>query len=227
MRGAAGKRMRRRMLKTIIMDFDGLIVDTENVWYHIFREWFRKNKSYDLSVTEFLKCVGSNSEDLFRELDGKGVHVDRGQFSRDTTEEFIETSSILPAKDGVEAFLRQSKENGLSVVLATSSGKKKPSVHLNRLGLMKYFDCLVTAEDVEHIKPAPDLFLKAAERTKAGVQECLVVEDSLNGLKAGVNAGMRVLVVPNEVTRHCTFEGEYLMADSLADVDVQKLIKEF
>ena len=62
------------MLKTIIMDFDGLIVDTENVWYHIFKEWFQKYKGYDLSVMEFLKCVGSNSEDLFRELDGKGIH---------------------------------------------------------------------------------------------------------------------------------------------------------
>ena len=87
------------------MDFDGLIVDTENVWYHIFKEWFQKYKGYDLSVMEFLKCVGSNSEDLFRELDGKGIHVDREQFSHDTTESLIEASSILPAKEGVETFL--------------------------------------------------------------------------------------------------------------------------
>ena len=57
------------MLKTIIMDFDGLIVDTEVVWYHIYVEWFRREKGYDLSVQEFLTCVGSNSEDLFRKLD--------------------------------------------------------------------------------------------------------------------------------------------------------------
>ena len=215
------------MLKTIIMDFDGLIVDTENVWYHIFKEWFQKYKGYDLSVMEFLKCVGSNSEDLFRELDGKGIHVDREQFSHDTTESFIEASSILPAKEGVETFLRQSKENGLFVALATSSGKKKPTVHLNRLGLMKYFDFLVTAEDVEHIKPAPDLFLAAAEKTEAAPQECLVVEDSLNGLKAGLKEKMRVLVVPNEVTRHCAFEGQYRIENSLADVDVRELIENF
>ena len=127
----------------------------------------------------------------------------------------------------METFLRQSKENGLFVALATSSGKKKPTVHLNRLGLMKYFDFLVTAEDVEHIKPAPDLFLAAAEKTEAAPQECLVVEDSLNGLKAGLNAKMRVLVVPNEVTRHCAFEGQYRIENSLADVDVRELIENF
>ena len=92
---------------------------------------------------------------------------------------------------------------------------------------MKYFDFLGTAEDVERIKPAPDLFLEAARRTASAPEECLVVEDSLNGLRAGINAGMRVLVVPNEVTRHCAFEGQYRMEASLADVDVPGLIKDF
>lgn len=111
--------------------------------------------------------------------------------------------------------------------LATSSTRKKPETHLNRLNLMKYFDLLVTAEDVEHIKPAPDLFLKAAEKAGCKVEECLVVEDSLNGLKAGLNASMRVLVVPNDVTRHCDFQGQYRLADSLLDVDMKELIREF
>ena len=66
----------------------------------------------------------------------------------------------------------------------------------------------VTAEDVTRIKPFPDLFLTAASKLALSPGECLVVEDSLNGLKAGQNAGMRVLVVPNDVTKHCKFEGD-------------------
>lgn len=215
------------MLKTIIMDFDGLIVDTEVVWYHIYVEWFRKNKQYELSVQEFLTCVGSNAEDLFRKLDDAGIHVDREAFVRDTQQRFIEESSRLPAKPGVEAFLKSARENGLSVALATSSGRQKPTIHLERLGLMQYFNLLVTAEDVERIKPNPDLFFKAAEKLGSTPEECLVVEDSLNGLRAGLNAGMRVLVVPNDVTRYCAFEGQYRMCDSLADVDVPALIAQF
>lgn len=215
------------MLKTIIMDFDGLIVDTEVVWYHIYVEWFRKEKGYDLSVQEFLACVGSNAEDLFRKLDAKGIPVDRDAFAKDTFARFIEESSRLPAKPGVEDFLKQAHTNGLSVALATSSGRKKPTVHLERLGLLSYFDLLVTAEDVERIKPHPDLFLKAAEKLGCTPDECLVVEDSLNGLLAGLNAHMRVLVVPNDVTKYCQFEGQYQLCQSLTEVNVPQLIANF
>ena len=209
------------------MDFDGLIVDTEVVWYQIYVEWFRKQKNYDMSVQEFLICVGSESEELFKSLDSRGIHVDREAFARDTQQRFIEESTKLPAKPGVEDFLREAKKHGIFVALATSSTRKKPETHLNRLNLMQYFDTLVTAEEVEHIKPAPDLFLKTAEKAGCGIEECLVVEDSLNGLKAGLNANMRVLVVPNDVTKYCDFKGEYLMVDSLEDVDMDKLIREF
>ena len=215
------------MLKTIIMDFDGLIVDTEVVWYQIYVEWFRKNKNYEMSVQEFLICVGSEAEELFKSLDSRGIHVDREIFARDTQQRFIEESTKLPAKPGVEDFLRTAKKQGIVIALATSSTRKKPETHLNRLNLMKYFDLLVTAEDVQRIKAAPDLFLKTAEKAGCTVEECLVIEDSLNGLKAGLNANMRVLVVPNDVTKYCDFQGEYLMVNSLEDVDVEKLIREF
>ncbi len=215
------------MLKTIIMDFDGLIVDTEVVRYQIYVEWFRKNKNYEMSVQEFLICVGSEAEELFKSLDSRGIHVDREIFARDTQQRFIEESTKLPAKPGVEDFLRTAKKQGIVIALATSSTRKKPETHLNRLNLMKYFDLLVTAEDVQRIKPAPDLFLKTAEKAGCTVEECLVIEDSLNGLKAGLNANMRVLVVPNDVTKYCDFQGEYLMVNSLEDVDVEKLIREF
>ena len=215
------------MLKTIIMDFDGLIVDTEVVWYQIYVEWFRKNKNYEMSVQEFPICVGSEAEELFKSLDSRGIHVDREIFARDTQQRFIEESTKLPAKPGVEDFLRTAKKQGIVIALATSSTRKKPETHLNRLNLMKYFDLLVTAEDVQRIKPAPDLFLKTAEKAGCTVEECLVIEDSLNGLKAGLNANMRVLVVPNDVTKYCDFQGEYLMVNSLEDVDVEKLIREF
>ena len=178
-------------------------------------------------MQEFLICVGSEAEELFKSLDSRGIHVDREIFARDTQQRFVEESTKLPAKPGVEDFLRTAKKQGIVIALATSSTRKKPETHLNRLNLMKYFDLLVTAEDVQRIKPAPDLFLKTAEKAGCTVEECLVIEDSLNGLKAGLNANMRVLVVPNDVTKYCDFQGEYLMVNSLEDVDVEKLIREF
>lgn len=215
------------MLKSIIMDFDGLIVDTEVVWYHVFAEWFRKNKNYEISMQEFLICVGSRADKLFRQLNEQGLHVDLDSFLRDTEASFVEESNRLPAKPGVEAFLKSARENGLSVSLATSSHREKPEAQLRRLGLIQYFDKLITADDVEHCKPYPDLFLKAAEALGSAPEECLVVEDSLNGLIAGRRANMRVMVVPNEVTRHSSFEGQYRTCASLEEVDVPALIAAF
>ncbi|MDY3618398.1 HAD family hydrolase [Agathobaculum sp.] len=215
------------MLKAIILDFDGLIVDTEVVWYQIYVEWFKKHKDYDMTVEEFLTCVGSNAEDLFRKLDAQGIHVDREAFVRDTQQRFIEQSGTLPAKDGVADFIHAARERGVKVALATSSGRRKPETHLRRLGLLDQFDLLVTAEDVTRIKPFPDLFLAAAEKLGLAPEECLVVEDSLNGLKAGQNAGMRVLVVPNDVTKYCTFEGDLRLCESLAQVDFDALMADF
>ncbi len=209
------------------MDFDGLIVDTEAVWYRIFREWFHRYKDYDLTVQEFLSCVGSDSDMLFEKLAGHGICIDREKFARDTHECFIRKSSELPLKKGVREFLEAAKGCGLLVALATSAGREKISYHFKRLGLLQYFDAIVTSEDVTDIKPAPDLFVRAAQVLQVLPEECLVAEDSVNGLEAGISAGMRVMIIPNEITAYSVFEGQYLTFSSLADVDVSSIIRDF
>ena len=215
------------MLKAVIMDFDGVIIDTEVVWYRIFADWFRKNKSYELSVQEFLSCVGSNSDDLFDALEKKNIVIDRHQFAEDTISSFVEQSDILPPKEGVVDFIEAVKSRGLKLALATSATRLKPVKHLTRLGLIDRFDELVTAEDVKRIKPYPDLFLTAAEKLNVKPDQVLVIEDSRNGLIAGVNAKMRTLIVPNDVTRYSELQDFYYRADSLTEVDVDKLLAEF
>lgn len=216
------------MLKAVIMDFDGVIIDTEVVWYRIYVDWFRKNKGYELKVQEFLTCVGSNSDDLFNMLkEKKNILVDQKQFTKDTANLFIEQSSKLPPKEGVVKFIEAVKSRGLKLALATSSMRLKPVKHLTRLGLIDKFDELVTAEEVKRIKPYPDLFLKAAEKLDIPPAQALVIEDSLNGLKAGLSARMRVLMVPNHVTRHSDFKGCYAQAESLANINVDKLLIDF
>jgi len=210
------------------MDFDGLIIDTEVVWYGIYKDWFKKNKDYQLSVQEFLICVGSQEEELFIELEKKQkISVDRTQFKKDVTQGFIEQSNQLPPKEGVVQFIQAVKCEGLKLALATSATRKKPVSHLSRLGLMEYFDIVVTAEDVKRIKPFPDLFQEAARQLEISPPEALVVEDSENGLKAGINANMKVLVVPNEVTKASDFCGYYKWVESLSTVSISEIMNEF
>lgn len=214
------------MLKAVIMDFDGVIVDTEVIWYTIFHEWFLKNWNYDLTIEEFLVCVGSHPEDLFSKLEEEyGIIFDRNKFSEETNQKFLDESKDLPLKEGVLDFIQSIKGENILLALATSASRKKPMYHLARLNLLQYFDVIVTSEDVDHIKPHPDLFNKAVEKLGIKKEEAVIIEDSVNGLIAGNRADIDTIVCTNDVTKHSTFENYIVKVHSLKEIDVTNLIK--
>lgn len=215
------------MLKAIVLDFDGLIIDTERVWFEVYSAWFREHYRYEMTVEEFLLCVGSHPDDLAEAFREKGMDIDKERFKRETSEVFIRASRALPELPGVSDFVKAVKGRGLSLALATSAGLKKPRFHLERLGLLEDFDLLVTSEDVANIKPEPDLFLEVARQLGLACTELLVVEDSLNGLIAAQRAGIRAAIVPNAITRHSDFPGAYRIYASLRQVDLDELIEDF
>ncbi len=212
------------MLKAIIMDFDGVILDTEVVWYSIFQEWFQKKHQYYLPIEEFLMCVGSDYYTLFAKLEKKlNINIDERAFAEETPIQFIQKACDLSPKSGVEQFIYSTKQAGLKLALATSSKDPKARNHLTRLDLIKYFDVIVTSDLVEKVKPAPDLFLKALELLDVDHTEALIIEDSLNGLIAGQNANINVLVVPNSVTKHSKFNNYFDIVESLEELDINIL----
>lgn len=216
------------MLKAVIFDFDGVIVDTETQWYEIYRNWLKTEYQYDLNIKDYLICVGSDNEKLFEFFRTVlGPNVNGEEFERSAEEEFIRRSNTLPPMKGVEALIKEAKRQGLKLGIATSASKKKPVSHLKRLGLLEYFDAFSTADICRNVKPAPDLFLKAAELLKVKPEECLAVEDSGNGLISARRAGMRCLLVPNKITRYCKFEPCYRRVESLEEVNLEEIKKDF
>ncbi|MFD2211516.1 HAD family hydrolase [Virgibacillus halophilus] len=215
------------MLKAVIMDFDGVVIDTEEVWYDVYAQWLKREKEYDLKIEEFLLCVGSNYKSLFHALEEKGIYINHDKFFEDTMEIFLDRSDKLPAKEGTIDFIKEIKNHGLKLSLATSAKKQKPIKHLTRLGLIDYFDCLITADDVERIKPFPDLFQKAITELKVDNASAVVIEDSNNGLIAANRAGIKTIVVPNKITQYSDFDPYYKKADSLKEVSVSNLIDTF
>lgn len=216
------------MLKAVILDFDGLIIDTEVVSYNIFKEWFLKNKNYSLSVEDFTVCVGSNNDSLFNLLENeKGIYIDKDTFHSEVSVLYKSQIELLDARPGVPEFIKAIKNKGLKLALATSSPVEKPTFHLTRLGLINEFDALITADLVKRIKPYPDLYLKALEVLKIDAGDVLAVEDSYNGYLSATKAGVRVLVVPNKVTEHLDFTGCYDLVESLEGYSVDALINRF
>lgn len=215
------------MLKAVIFDFDGMILDTEAIWFDIYQAWFKKNFKYDLPIEEFLWCVGANSDRLFDYLESeRNIKVDRVQFAKDTFDDFLAGSKTLPARAGIEALIIETKELGLQLALATSASLEKPTFHLTRLALIDYFDVIVTSDDVENIKPHPDLFLEALRQLKVEPNEAVVFEDSKSGLEAANKANIPTIVIPNNVTKYSEFIGYHKKIQSGLDITIKELFEE-
>jgi HAD superfamily hydrolase (TIGR01509 family) len=120
--------------------------------------------------------------------------------------------------EAARMLLERAKAKGIAIGLASSSGVFMIETILNRFGLKRYFSVIQSGEEVKFGKPHPDIFLKTAERLRINPESCIVIEDSLNGVKSGKSAGMTVIAVPNEYTRVLDF--------SIAD-HVLKTLDEF
>lgn len=213
------------MIKGIVFDFDGLILDTETYQYELFRELFATYK-IDMPFERWLACIGTKSDfSLFRYLIEQGVTGETEEVMRNTfNKQFVDGLVELDAREGVLDYLEEAKALGLSIALASSSDANWVRGHLTQLGLIDYFDCIMTSDDVEHVKPSPELYLKAVKCLGLEPQECIAFEDSVNGMTAAKAAGLTCFVIPNFVTSHMTFEGMDGMLTSMKDKRLSEVI---
>jgi HAD superfamily hydrolase (TIGR01509 family) len=216
------------MIRALIFDFDGLILDTEGP---IYRSWQELYLSYrlELSLSNWADTIGrSEAEapfDPVLDLDKRlGYTLDwevTGPRRRLRELELIAAQPVLP---GVEDYLKSAKQLNLKIGLASSSDIHWVAGHLERLGLLNYFDCLRTSDHVVHTKPAPDLFLAALECLNVDPQEALVFEDSPNGILASRSAGIFCVAVPNSLTSQLDLAQANLRLNSLSDISLENLL---
>lgn len=214
------------MRKAIIFDFDGTIIDSEKVWYDVYQRRLKNEFDYEMEMEDFLMCIGTNNTHLLNKLrEVTNAEVDIVAFDRSIADEVVEISETLPAMEGVESLIQLAKAEGYKLAIATSSPKRHPLTHLQRLGLLDYFDVIVSADDVNEIKPSPELFEKAVEALGVEASECVILEDSKNGLLAGNAAKVDVVLVPNEITAYIDFPNTYYKRlSTLKDVRLEDVL---
>ena len=212
------------MLKALIFDFDGLMIDTEYTWYPIFRDYFVEYHDYDMQMSDFLLCIGGGNEKFMEVLrKDLGDDFDEAHFAEYKNPAFKVASSNLPMMIGVENLIKSAKEAGFKIAMATSSRHPHAHNHLIRWNILSYFDVVVTGDMVDNLKPQPDLFLKALDKLDLEAHEVFVFEDSYNGLLAANSASIDAIIVPNEVTKHSNFETQFRLFNSLEEVNVELL----
>jgi HAD superfamily hydrolase (TIGR01509 family) len=214
------------MIRALIFDFDGLILDTESAIYQSWQELYQAN-GCTLSIDLWLSCVGTSEwyfdplEELERQL---GRPVDRRAVDPLRRQREAELIAALETLPGVEAYLSSARRLGLKTGVASSASCAWITGHLGRLGLLDYFDCLLGGDDVARTKPSPDLFLAMLTALEVEAGEALVFEDSLNGVLAARQAGICCVAVPNAVTRRLSLDGADFHLDSLADLSLEALL---
>ncbi|MCF6129479.1 HAD family hydrolase [Flavobacterium sp. AS60] len=181
------------MIKTVIFDMDGVIVDTEPVHHYAYNTHF-KQLNIDVSPEMYASFTGNSTKNIFERLKAQFNLTEDVQTLVDTKRNLFndafDSKTDLYLLDGVEDLIIDLHSNGMQLILASSSAKVTINRIFNRFGLYKYFSHIVSGEDFPKSKPHPAIFLKAAELANTLVENCIVIEDSTNGIMAAKAAGI-------------------------------------
>jgi HAD superfamily hydrolase (TIGR01509 family) len=210
------------MIKALIFDFDGLIIDTETPEFHVWQDIYREN-GHEFPAEKWASIVGGSGLSDFDAAKNLSLLTKGRLDSASLRDRFhlqsgalIHTLGPLP---GIVDYLTEAKRLKLKLAIASSSTRAWVEPHARRIGVYHFFDHIVTREDVGpgRTKPNPDLFLTALDRLGVPKESAIVFEDSPNGVKAARQAGIFVVAVPNELTSMLSLDHADLILSSLSD----------
>ncbi len=181
------------MIKTVIFDMDGVIVDTEPVHHYAFNEHFRE-LAIEVSPEMYASFTGNSTKNVYQRLkESFGLDHDIDELinaKRQIFNEAFDKKEDLDLLQGVHDLIQDLYNNGMQLILASSSAKVTIERIFRRFGLHKYFTHIISGEDFPKSKPHPAIFLKAVELSGMPASECIVIEDSTNGILAAKAAGI-------------------------------------
>lgn len=215
------------MLQAVVFDFDGTIIDSESSDYRSWQELFEQF-GVQLPWERWAEGVGAaaGAVDLMSLLEQEvGRPVDRRRWGRWRRERDMTLSRSRPMLPGVESLIKEALAGGVKLGLATSGGRRWAESHLKRLTIFDHFQVICTADDVgrRRVKPHPDLYIMAADGLGVERGRTVAIEDSPNGARAALAAGLYCAVVPNPATKSLSFPDGAVMFGSLTEVNLAVL----
>lgn len=188
-------------IKSVVFDMDGLMFNTEWLTFKL----TQKNAAalgYKITLEMFKQTVGKRSPEskiYYKSVLGENFDFDlMRNMNISGFKEYIDKNGV-PKKDGIDELLKYLSKNNISCAVATSTSTAVAEDILERAGILKYFSAAVFGDMVDHGKPAPDIFIEAAKRLGTPCHECMCLEDSYNGIRAGHSAGMITIMIPDMI----------------------------
>lgn len=201
------------MVKAVIFDMDGVVVNTEPIGYRANQELY---KSLNIEVPDevYSTFIGNSDKNIVQKL--------KDLYELDLTHQELldekyryyfnafDNTSDLELLPGVKDLIIDLHTNGMKLLLASSASKRKIEAVFTRFGLHDYFDAKISGEDFEYSKPNPAIFNEAVAQSGFAKEECIVIEDSTNGIKAAKAAGI-----------YCIgYKGEHSMGQDTSQADM-------
>lgn len=206
------------MIEAVLFDMDGVLVDSEEIICKAAIQMF-KEKGLTVKAEDFTPFIGTGEDRYLGGVAEKYNFPFNLLEDKDRTYKIYEemASGSLQPLNGVKDFIEKCKDRNLKIAVATSADEVKMKINLNGIGLSEdTFDVLVNGLMIENKKPAPDIYLMAAELLNVKPENCLVVEDAVNGIEAGKAAGAKCLGLTTSFSAAELKEADWIARD-LAD----------
>ena len=214
------------MIKAIIFDFDGLIIDSETPEFQVWQELFAAH-GRELGFDLWADLVGRppNHFDLYRYFSEEiNPAIDIEQLRKERRERVVALTLRQPVLPGVHDYLHGGSSLGLKIGLASSSSGSHVRGHLERLDLLRYFAATKCFEDTAAHKPDPTPYLAVLDELDVSPDQAVAFEDSPNGVTSARAAGIYCVAVPNPVTRRLSLDHADHCMESLADEPLEKIL---
>jgi beta-phosphoglucomutase-like phosphatase (HAD superfamily) len=214
-------------IRGLLFDFDGLLIDTETPSRLAYEELYREH-GHELPLDKWATLVGTlgaefSPDDHLEELVGRPL--DRQALAERRRARELELCDLEDLRPGIEEYLADAEELGLSTAIVSSSTLEWIARHLERLERTNGWDAIVAADgDVARAKPQPALYLEALDALELQPSEAIAFEDSVNGIRAAKAAGVFVVAVPNPITKTFALDEADLMLESLEELTLGDLI---
>ena len=214
------------LVRALIFDFDGLIVDTETADFESWREVYATHGA-TLALDDWVSCIGKapGAFDPYAQLEAVlGRAVDRGAIRAQRRVRYAELAAGLPLLPGVADYVREAKRLELTLAIASNAPIREVVAHLSRLHLDRYFDCISCADDAHPGKPDPAVYVAALVSLGVDPERAIALEDSPSGVAAASAAGVFCVAVPSALTASLDFRAADYRVSSLADVALAELL---